>query len=189
MTLELTEAAAIKCGDSELAVTAGQRAAAAAERPGDPVIMASADRHLADAMTAHGEAAAAVAFVTAAANRLQRDLVQREPEGLPVLGMLFLKAAMAQAAAEPTTTARTRSPARGRASSIRPVSTRHSSTVTRTSCGRHSGRPTARSTGSHPMFSCARAPIPWQLPTTFRPSPSQASRASGEHTCSRTAPG
>lgn len=61
--------------------------------------MASAARHLADAMTAHGQAAAAVTFVTAAANRLQADLMQRGPEGLSVLGMLFLKAAMAQAAA------------------------------------------------------------------------------------------
>ncbi|WP_331721789.1 helix-turn-helix domain-containing protein (plasmid) [Streptomyces sp. NBC_01102] len=99
LALELTEAAAIKWGNSELAVTAGQRAVAAAERSGDPVIMASAARHLADAMTAHGQAAAAVAFVTAAANRLQGDLVQSGPEGLSVLGMLWLKAAMAQAAA------------------------------------------------------------------------------------------
>ncbi|MCT9141734.1 helix-turn-helix domain-containing protein [Streptomyces violarus] len=99
LALELTEAAAIKWGSSELAVTAGQRAVAAAERSEDPVIMASAARHLADAMTAHGQAAAAVTFVTAAANRLQADLMQRGPEGLSVLGMLFLKAAMAQAAA------------------------------------------------------------------------------------------
>ncbi|MYR41272.1 helix-turn-helix domain-containing protein [Streptomyces sp. SID5910] len=99
LALELTEAAAIKWGNSELAVTAGQRAVAAAERSGDPVIMASAARHLADAMTAHGQAAAAVTFVTAAANRLQGDLVQSGPEGLSVLGMLWLKAAMAQAAA------------------------------------------------------------------------------------------
>ena len=99
LTLELTEAAAIKWGDSELAVVAGHRAVAAAERSEDPVIMASAARHLADAMTNHGQAAAAVAFVTAAAHRLQPDLVQRGPEGLSVLGMLFLKAAMAQAAA------------------------------------------------------------------------------------------
>ncbi|CAM5290636.1 transcriptional regulator [Streptomyces spiroverticillatus] len=99
LSLELTEAAAIKWGDSELAVVAGHRAVAAAERSQDPVIMASAARHLADAMTAHGQAAAAVQFVTAAARRLQDELVQRGPEGLSVLGMLFLKAAMAQAAA------------------------------------------------------------------------------------------
>jgi hypothetical protein len=50
-------------------------------------------------MTAHGQAAAAVQFVTTAARRLQDELVQHSPEGLSVLGMLFLKAAMAQAAA------------------------------------------------------------------------------------------
>ncbi|MFL4909509.1 hypothetical protein ACJ6WF_41615 [Streptomyces sp. MMS24-I2-30] len=50
-------------------------------------------------MTNHGQAAAADAFVTAAARRLQPDLLGRGPEGLSVLGMLFLKAAMAQAAA------------------------------------------------------------------------------------------
>ncbi|WP_331720645.1 helix-turn-helix domain-containing protein (plasmid) [Streptomyces sp. NBC_01178] len=99
LTLELTEAAAIKWGDTELAVVAGHRAVAAAERSEDVVIMASAARHLADAMTNHGQAAAAVAFVTAAARRLEPDLLRRGPEGLSVLGMLFLKAAMAQAAA------------------------------------------------------------------------------------------
>lgn len=99
LTLELTEAAAIKWGSSELAVTAGQRAVAAAELSEDPVIQASAARHLADAMTAHGQAAAAVTFVTAAARRLQDDLLRSGPEGLSVLGMLFLKAAMAQATA------------------------------------------------------------------------------------------
>ncbi|CAL9677796.1 hypothetical protein SUDANB105_08107 (plasmid) [Streptomyces sp. enrichment culture] len=98
LSLELTEAAAIKWGDTELAVVAGHRAVAAAERSEDPVIMASAARHLADAMTSHGQAAAAVAFATAAAERLRPDLVQRGALGLSVLGMLFLKAALAQAA-------------------------------------------------------------------------------------------
>lgn len=99
LALELTEAAAIKWGDTELAVVAGHRAVAAAERSEDPVIQASAARHLADAMTNHGQARAAVAFATASAHRLQGDLLRRGPEGLSVLGMLFLKAAMAQAAA------------------------------------------------------------------------------------------
>ncbi|QCX82285.1 hypothetical protein C9F11_43530 (plasmid) [Streptomyces sp. YIM 121038] len=98
LSLELTEAALIKWGDTETAVLAGHRAVAAAERSQDPVIMASAARHLADAMTNHGQASAAVAFVTAAAHRLQGELLQRGPDGLSVLGMLFLKAAMAQAA-------------------------------------------------------------------------------------------
>lgn len=71
---------------------AGHRAIAAAERSEDAVIMAPAARHLADAMTNHGQAATAVAFVTAAARRLEPDLLQRGPEGLSVLGMLFLVA-------------------------------------------------------------------------------------------------
>ncbi|MEV6425032.1 helix-turn-helix transcriptional regulator [Streptomyces sp. NPDC051662] len=98
LSLELTEAAAIKWGSTELAVVAGHRAVAAAERSEDPVIMASAARHLADAMTSHGQAKAAVAFATAAAERLRPDLLQRGALGLSVLGMLFLKAALAQAA-------------------------------------------------------------------------------------------
>ena len=99
LSLELTEAAAIKWGDSQLAVVAGHRAVVAAERSGDPVIMASAARHLGDAMTSDGQAAAAAAFLTAAADRLQGELLQRGPDGLSVLGMLYLKGAMAQAAA------------------------------------------------------------------------------------------
>ncbi|MEV4438102.1 helix-turn-helix domain-containing protein [Streptomyces sp. NPDC049577] len=99
LTLELVEAAAVKWGDSELAVTAGQRAVAAAERSEDPVIMASAARHLADALTHHGQPQAAVEFATAAAGRLQADLLQCGADGLSVLGMLWLKASMAQAAA------------------------------------------------------------------------------------------
>ncbi|MGP3978984.1 helix-turn-helix domain-containing protein [Streptomyces sp. 8N114] len=99
LTLELTEAAAIKWGDTELALVAGHRAVAAAERSEDVVVQASAARHLADAMTHHGQAAAAVAFATAAADRLHAELLQRGPDGLSVLGMLFLKAAMASAAA------------------------------------------------------------------------------------------
>lgn len=98
LSLELTEAAAIKWGASELAVTAGQRAVAVAERSEDPVIMASAARHLADAMTAHGQAKAAVAIAVTATHRLRSELLDRGPRGLSVLGMLVLKAALGQAA-------------------------------------------------------------------------------------------
>ncbi|MER6253553.1 XRE family transcriptional regulator [Streptomyces sp. NPDC001584] len=99
LTLELAEAAAIKWGCTDLAVLAGQRAVIAAERSGSPVIMASAARHLGDAMTNHGEAAAAAEFVLAAARRLEAELLRAGPEGYSVLGMLYLKAAMAAAAA------------------------------------------------------------------------------------------
>ncbi|MEU3502350.1 hypothetical protein ABZ726_16840 [Streptomyces hundungensis] len=48
--------------------------------------MASDARHLADAMTAHGEAAAAVAFVTAAANRSRATSFSAGPKGCPCSG-------------------------------------------------------------------------------------------------------
>jgi transcriptional regulator with XRE-family HTH domain len=99
LTLELTEAAAIKFGDTDLAMAAGYRAVVAAERSEDPVSMASAARHLADAMTSHGQAQAAAAFAVASAERLGTDLRRRGPDGYSVLGMLWLKAAMAQATA------------------------------------------------------------------------------------------
>ncbi|RSO09256.1 XRE family transcriptional regulator [Streptomyces sp. WAC 06783] len=96
-TLTLTEASAIKFGDTDLALIAGHRAVAAAERCGDPVIRAAAARHLADAMTHHGQPAAGAAFALAAADRLAPDLTGRGPDGWSVLGMLYLKATMAQA--------------------------------------------------------------------------------------------
>lgn len=95
-TLTLTEGAAIKFGDTDLALIAGHRAVAAAERCGDPVVRTAAARHLADAMTHHGQPAAD-AFALAAADRLAPDLTDRGPDRLSVLGMLYLKAAMAQA--------------------------------------------------------------------------------------------
>lgn len=99
MTLQLTEAASIKFGDGALATIAGHRAVTAAERSGCPVIMASACRHLADAMTADGQARAAADFAVAAAARLEPDLKARGADGLSTLGMLYLKAAMARAVA------------------------------------------------------------------------------------------
>ncbi|MCX5426089.1 helix-turn-helix transcriptional regulator [Streptomyces sp. NBC_00078] len=99
LTLELTEGAAVKYGDVDLALMSGHRAVAAAERSQDPVIMASAARHLADAMTMHGQTHAAAAFAVAAAGRLESDLRARGADGLSVLGMLYLKAAMAEATA------------------------------------------------------------------------------------------
>jgi hypothetical protein len=99
MTLQLTEAASIKFGDGALATIAGHRAVTAAERSGCPVIMASACRHLADAMTADGQARAAADFAVAAAARLEPDLKARGADGLSTLGMLYLKASMARAVA------------------------------------------------------------------------------------------
>lgn len=99
MSLQLTEALAIKAGAPDVAALAGHRAVLAAERSGDPVIQASAARHLADALTADGQPHAAAAFAQAAATRLADDLTPRGPAGLSTLGMLYLKAAIAQATA------------------------------------------------------------------------------------------
>ncbi|MDH6624658.1 hypothetical protein M2271_002462 [Streptomyces sp. LBL] len=95
----MTEVAAIKWGDTELALIAGHRAVTAAERSENPVLMASAARHLGNAMTNHGQAADAARFVLASAHRLQDELLRSGPGGFSVLGMLYLKAAMASAAA------------------------------------------------------------------------------------------
>jgi len=97
MALNLAESAAIKFGAPDLAVMSANRAVVAAERSEDSVIMASAACHLADAMTHDGRALAATAFAVAAAGRLESDLLVRGADGLSVLGMLYLKAAMAQA--------------------------------------------------------------------------------------------
>ncbi|MDX2602008.1 helix-turn-helix transcriptional regulator [Streptomyces caniscabiei] len=97
MSLQLVEAVAIKFGDTGLAFTAADRSVAAAERSQDPVTMAAAARHLADAMTHHGQPRAAMEFAVAAAGRLEEDLTGRGTDGLSVLGMLYLKAAMASA--------------------------------------------------------------------------------------------
>lgn len=99
MTLCLTEAIAIKFGSPDLAQLAGHRAVIAAERSGSPVIIATAVRHLADAMTHHGQPHAAARIAAEAAQRLAPDLVDAGPSGLSTLGMLYLKAAIAQATA------------------------------------------------------------------------------------------
>lgn len=112
LTLELTEGAAIKYGDTDLALVSAHRAVAAAERSQDPVIMASAARHLSDAMTMHGQAHAAATFAVAAATRLEADLRTHGADGLSVLGMLYLKAAMARATAASSDDTRAASAAR-----------------------------------------------------------------------------
>ncbi|MEU5242618.1 hypothetical protein AB0G81_00560 [Streptomyces asoensis] len=98
MALCLAEDTAIEYGSGDLAHLAGHRAVLAAERSGEPVIMATAARHLADAMTHHGQPHAAD-FAATAAERLGPDLLRAGPAGLSTLGMLYLKAAMAQATA------------------------------------------------------------------------------------------
>ncbi|MGW9209272.1 helix-turn-helix domain-containing protein [Embleya sp. NPDC055664] len=97
MTYQLTVAVATKYADQNLARHAADRSLVAADRSHDPVAIAGATRHVADAMFHGGEGAAAVTFAAAVARTLERDLVARGTHGLSVLGMLHLKAAMAAA--------------------------------------------------------------------------------------------
>ncbi|MFC5724566.1 hypothetical protein ACFP1Z_30870 [Streptomyces gamaensis] len=66
----------------------GYRAVAAAEQSGSAVVVASAARHLEDAMTHHGQAPAAVVFAAATARRLQDGLLERCPDVLLVRATL-----------------------------------------------------------------------------------------------------
>lgn len=100
MALQLAEALATKFGDSLLAYTAADRSVTAAERSTDSIMMASAARHLTDAMIGVGRPEDAAGFAAASASRLKSDLIGRGAEGLSVLGMLYLKAAMAAAAVD-----------------------------------------------------------------------------------------
>ncbi|MFC1436000.1 helix-turn-helix domain-containing protein [Streptacidiphilus sp. N1-3] len=97
MTLMLTTAVCTKFGDHPLAYRAADRSVQAAERSGDPVVMAASARHLVDGMFHGGEGLAAIALAAAVAQRLEADLVARGPHGLSALGMLHLKAAIAAA--------------------------------------------------------------------------------------------
>lgn len=103
MALMLTGAVVTKFGDHALAYRAADRGVQAAERSGDPVVMAASARHLVDAMFHSGEGAAAIALAAAVAQRLEVDLVARGPHGLSTLGMLHLKAAIAAAHIEART--------------------------------------------------------------------------------------
>ncbi|MGW2190463.1 helix-turn-helix domain-containing protein [Streptomyces sp. NPDC001719] len=93
----LVEGLAVKHGAVDLALTAAHRAVTAAQAAEDPVMVASAARHLADAMTHHGQAAAGGRLAVQAAARLEGELRAGGADGVSVLGMLYLRAAMASA--------------------------------------------------------------------------------------------
>jgi len=100
MAYQITTAIATKYSERSLARQAADRAVMAAERSGDPVIMASATRQLCDAMFHDGAGPAAVSVATAVGQALEGDLIARGAQGLSALGALFLKAAMAAAHTE-----------------------------------------------------------------------------------------
>ncbi|MFK0062607.1 helix-turn-helix domain-containing protein [Streptomyces werraensis] len=89
------------------AALAADRALAAADRSGDPVQQGAAARRVAKSLVYQQRPATAVQFATAAARRLEDDLIRQGPLGLSTLGMLYLSAALA-ASSQDRTTARVR---------------------------------------------------------------------------------
>lgn len=89
------------------AALAADRALAAAERSGNPVQLGAAARRVAKSLVYQQRPETAVEFATAAARRLEGDLVEQGPLGLSTLGMLYLSAALA-ASSQDRTTARVR---------------------------------------------------------------------------------
>jgi len=97
-TYQLASSTLIKFADVGLAWRAADRGVLMAERSGDPVTIGSASRRLADAMLSHGEGEAGASLAIAVAERLEASLlVYGDEDGLSVLGMLYLKAAVAMA--------------------------------------------------------------------------------------------
>jgi transcriptional regulator with XRE-family HTH domain len=97
MANQLASATLLKLGDLPLAWHAADRGIHFAERATDPVTIASAARRLADAMLNQGQAGAGVDLVVSVAERLGGDLDAGRDAGLSVLGMLYLKGAVAAA--------------------------------------------------------------------------------------------
>ncbi|CAL9310361.1 helix-turn-helix domain-containing protein [Streptomyces sp. SudanB52_2052] len=84
------------------AALAADRALVAAERSGDPVQVGAAVRRVAKSLVYQQRPETAVEFATAAARRLEGELVERGPLGLSTLGMLYLSAALAVSGQERT---------------------------------------------------------------------------------------
>lgn len=100
MAYQLASATLIKFSDPVLAWHAADRGIVAAERSEDPVVIGSACRRLADSMLNHGQPGAAIDLAVAVAGRLETDLLTKSAAGLSILGMLYLKAAVAAAEQE-----------------------------------------------------------------------------------------
>jgi transcriptional regulator with XRE-family HTH domain len=96
-TYQLASAVLVKFADTAAAWHAADRGVSTAERSGDPVLIASAARRLAHALTTLGQSGAALEMCLAAATRLEVDLHSAGEDGLSMLGMLYLKAAVCAA--------------------------------------------------------------------------------------------
>jgi transcriptional regulator with XRE-family HTH domain len=96
---QLAAAISVKYSDGPTAWQAADRGVTSAERSDDPVTIASAARRCAEALICLGEGGPALDLCLRAAERLEADLRRRGPEGLSLLGSLFLKAAICAASA------------------------------------------------------------------------------------------
>lgn len=103
---QLTSAVLVKFGDGTSAWHAADRGVLAAERSGEPNAIASAARRSAEALSALGHSAQAMEMCLRAADRLESELLRAGDDGVSMLGMLYLKAAVCAAhAAEKTQSA------------------------------------------------------------------------------------
>jgi hypothetical protein len=98
LVYQLVTVVLLKFSDAALGWHAADRAILVAEQSGDPIVMASATRLVADALLHMGQQPAAIQMCAAAAARLHDDLIAGGPAGISVFGMLFLKGAVAAAA-------------------------------------------------------------------------------------------
>ncbi|HEV3173612.1 MAG TPA: helix-turn-helix transcriptional regulator [Actinocrinis sp.] len=97
---QLAAAVLVEFADGATAWHAADRGALAAEQSADPVVIASAARQVAHALTTLGRAGAALEVCAAATARLEEDLLCGGGDGLSVLGMLYLTAAVCAADAD-----------------------------------------------------------------------------------------
>src|SRR6185437_1297143 len=85
---------------------AADRALSTAHRSGNPAAIGLAAQAFTYAMSGHGQARAGAQLSVATAETIADELQSLGPEGWTVYGMLFLKAAVAAAAAEDVSTTR-----------------------------------------------------------------------------------
>ena len=90
---QLAAAVLVEFDDGATAWHAADRGALAAEQSADPVVIASAARQVAHALTTLGRPGAALEVCAAATARLEEDLLCGGGDGISVLGMLYLTAA------------------------------------------------------------------------------------------------
>jgi transcriptional regulator with XRE-family HTH domain len=104
-----------KVGEADLAWIAAERAMNAAERSGDPLALASAARAGTHALLAVGRFDDAINLGQTAADWLRPKIRDNDPEALSVMGMLYLRTALAAARRQDRATTRDLLDSAGRA--------------------------------------------------------------------------